>query len=175
MFSLWIDLAPGSGHPAPVKIFLMRHAAAVQPETGISDGHRFLTRAGRDSVRAVGRTLREAGVELDVIVTSPLVRAVQTAELLADSTDYLGEIASHAAFTPGVHPQVTIERLTVYPDARSVAIVGHEPCMSDLAAFIVGQPGFAPFRQAQVCLFEDRKPVWKLHPEALQFQDLFVP
>ena len=153
----------------------MRHAAAVQAETGISDGHRSLTRAGRDSVRAVGRVLREASVAFDVLVTSPLVRAVQTAELLADATDYLGEIASHAAFTPGAHPRITLERLAVYPEARSIAIVGHEPCMSDLAAFIVAQPGFAPFRQAQVCLFEDRKPVWKLHPEALQFQDLFIP
>lgn len=155
-----------------VKIYLVRHAAATSPGPGISDAHRFLTRAGRDSCRAVGRMLREADIEFDAIVTSPLVRAVQTAELLADAVNYVGEIASHTAFTPGAHPKIAVEE--ILSRGSSVAVVGHEPCQSNLAAFIVGRPGFAPFRLGQMCLFEDRAPIWKIHPEALQFQDLFT-
>lgn len=158
------------GHPGWVKIYLMRHGAAAPPGSGLGDAHRYLTRAGRQTCRAVGRALREAGIEFDAIVSSPLLRAAQTAELLADAVDYLGEIPSHAAFTPGAHPKVAVEEIAARGTA--VAVVGHEPYLSDLAAFIVGRPGFAPFRQAQMSLFDDRKSVWMLHPEALQFQDL---
>lgn len=114
--------------------------------------------------------LREAGVVFDAVVTSPLIRAVQTAELMADAVNYLGTIESHVAFNPGAHPRLAVQELL--NRGSSVAVFGHEPTMSELAAFLVGQPGFAPFRKAQVSYFEDRKPVWKLHPEALQFEDL---
>ncbi|MEM9493488.1 MAG: phosphoglycerate mutase family protein, partial [Myxococcota bacterium] len=67
-----------------MKLYLIRHSNAVDAGDGISDGHRFLSAEGRTRCREVGRVLREAGVTLDAVVTSPLVRAVQTAELLAD-------------------------------------------------------------------------------------------
>ena len=117
----------------------MRHGAAAPPGRGLSDGHRYLTREGRQTCRAVGRALREAGIEFDAIVSSPLLRAAQTAELLADAVDYLGEIQSHVAFTPGAHPKVAVEEIVTRGSA--VAVVGHEPYLSDLAAFIVSRPG----------------------------------
>jgi phosphohistidine phosphatase len=156
-----------------VKIYLIRHAAAVDPGQGVSDTHRYLTAAGRHTCRQVGRLLRETGVQFDAMVTSPLVRAVQTAEILADAVDYLGTIESHTAFTPGAHPRVACKE--ILERGSAVAVVGHEPGLSDLAAFLVGQPGFAPFRKTQVSCFEGRQALWKLNPESMRLEDLIIP
>lgn len=145
----------------------------MEPGPGVTDTHRYLTTYGRQTCRQVGRLLRETGVQFDAMVSSPLVRAMQTAELLADAVDYLGVIESHTAFTPGSHPSVACKEILAR--GSSVAVVGHEPCMSDLAAFLVGQPGFAPFRKAQVSFFDNRQPIWKLNPESMQLEDLPIP
>lgn len=159
------------GTLARVKVYLIRHAPAIEPAPGIDEAHRYLTLEGRQTCRQVGRVLRESSVGFDMMVTSPLMRAVQTAELLADAIDYLGVIASQPAFSPGASPRVAIEHI-LRSGAGAVAVVGHEPSISALAAFLVGQPGFSPFRKGQVCLFEHRKPVWRLHPDALQLEPL---
>lgn len=140
------------------------------PGQDIDEAHRFLSAEGRQKCRQVGRVLRENGVVFDAVVTSPLMRAVQTAEILADAVDYLGVIESHLAFSPGTLPRIAMEH--ILQRGASVAVVGHEPGISDLAAFLVGRPGFAPFRTAQVSLFEDRQPVWRLHPDSLQLEVL---
>ncbi|HRI53413.1 MAG TPA: histidine phosphatase family protein, partial [Pseudomonadota bacterium] len=62
-----------------MKVYLIRHGHAVDESGTISDEQRYLTKKGRKTVREVGRVLKEAGVELDAVLTSPLVRAVQTA------------------------------------------------------------------------------------------------
>lgn len=149
----------------------MRHSDAISPGSGVPDTYRYLTGRGRRKCREVGRVLREqAKVSFDAIVSSPLVRAMQTAELIADAVDYLGVIESHTSFAPGAMPGVTCKELLKRGD--SVLLVGHEPTMSALGAFLVGNPGFAPFRTGQVSLFDDRKSIWRLHPEALQLEDL---
>ncbi len=156
-----------------MKVYLIRHAAAVAEGPGLPDSYRYLSAEGRTTCRQVGRLLREAGVQFDHVVTSPLVRAVQTGELIADAVDYLGVVESSAAFTPGAHPGIACQELL--QRGRSVALVSHAPTISQIAAALVGQPGFAPFRQGQVCHFDSRKPVWRIHPLALQFEDLHIP
>ncbi|WP_428268098.1 phosphohistidine phosphatase SixA [Haliangium sp.] len=158
-----------------MKIYLMRHGAAVEAREGIPDPYRYLSADGRQSCREVGRLLREAEVGFGAALSSPLTRAIQTAELIADAIDYLGVIESHAGLLPGAQPQVVAADILRRADAEAVAVFGHEPTISALAAYLIGQPGFAPFRTAQVCLLEDRKPVWKIRPDALQFQDLHIP
>lgn len=151
----------------------MRHADAVPADFDMPDDYRHLSERGRTTCRQVGRLLREAGVHVDAVITSPLVRAVQTAELMADALDYLGAVESHVTLRPDASPRVACMELV----SRGVDLlaVSHAPNVSSIAAFLVGQPGFAPFHTAQVCLFDARKPIWKLHPEALQFQDLHIP
>ena len=165
-----VDTTAHGGHAGAVKIYVMRHSDAVRPGTGVPDTYRYLTEHGRRKCREVGRLLREAGVTFDAVCTSPLVRAVQTAELIADAVDYLGTVESNTVFAPGTMPDVTCKALL--QRGQSVLLVGHEPNMSSLAAFLAGTPGFAPFRTGQVSLFHRRKPMWKLHPDALQFEDL---
>jgi phosphohistidine phosphatase len=156
-----------------VKVYLIRHSYAVDEDVGIIDAHRHLSARGRQVARAVGAALAAEQVALDAILTSPLVRATQTAELIADAVDYLGVIEAFAGLAPGSHPRRAAEALVARGGA--VAAIGHEPTISALGAFLIGREGFAPLRPCQVALVEDARPVWTLHPDVLRIEPLHAP
>lgn len=139
-----------------MNIYLVRHGEAVSEDDAGSDRDRWLNANGREAVRILGRLLRETNVEPDAIVCSPLPRATQTAELLAQSLDYLGVIASLRSLEPAAQPARAAAALSAY--GRSVIVVGHEPSISMLGAHIIGRPSFPPFRTAQCCFLEHSKP-----------------
>lgn len=156
-----------------MRVYIIRHASAVQEGPGISDEMRYLTQSGREDCRVVARLLREEGHSFEAVFTSPLVRAVQTAELIADGVDFLGEVRSFFGLRPGSHPRAVAEEVNKV--GGSVCLVGHAPDVSNIGAYLVGQPGFVPFRTGQVCLIENGAPVWKLRADARQYEDLFIP
>jgi len=148
-----------------VRIFLIRHAHAIDEGARLGDEQRYLTDKGRQVARAVGRALRAQGVVVDAVLTSPLVRAVQTAELIAQALEHAGAVEVLSSLAPGVPSRVVAADLGTR--AGAVALVGHEPNMSALGAMLVGRPGFPPFKKAQVMLVEDGRAVWSLDPETL--------
>lgn len=156
-----------------MRVYLIRHGHAVDAEGPLADEQRYLTKKGRKTVREVGRVLQEAVGELDAVLTSPLVRAVQTAELIAERLDFLGIIEALPALVPGVPPRIAAAELTSRGSA--VAVVGHEPGISMLCAYLAGRPSFPPLQKAQVVLIEDGKPAWFIHPETLERRHLMVP
>src|SRR5262245_26615970 len=85
-----------------MEIFLIRHAQAVDKGAPVEDGHRPLTRRGRRDARKLGKVLLKKGVGLQAIVTSPLVRAVETAELVAVSLEFDDELD----VAPELRPQI---------------------------------------------------------------------
>jgi phosphohistidine phosphatase len=155
-----------------VKVFIIRHGHAVDESPQLDDGQRYLSKKGRKGVRAVGRALREAGVEFDAILTSPLVRAVQTAELLAESLDFLEVIEVLPSLQPGVPPRVAAAELA--SRGVRVAVVGHEPGLSFLGGYLCGRPSFPPLRKGQVSLVEDGKPCWFINPDTLERERLLL-
>jgi phosphohistidine phosphatase len=155
-----------------VRIFLVRHGDAVPEEDAGSDRDRWLTPKGREAVRVLGKLLREQGVNLDAILCSPLPRAVQTAELLAASLDYFGSIASRRSLEPAAQPRVAAAELSAA--GRSVLIVGHEPSISSLGAYLLGIPAFPQFRTAQCKVIENGKPTWTARADQDQVQPYFV-
>jgi phosphohistidine phosphatase len=167
---LRVDSGAATSHAARVKIYLVRHAEAVSAGLDRTDAHRHLSASGRSTCRGVGRLLREAEVSFDVVLTSPLVRAVQTAELVSEGVGYLGVIEAHVGLSPGAQPEVIAGELLARDGA--VAVFGHEPSISALAAYLSGRPSFASFLPGQVCYLDSHQPVWKLNPDALQIQDL---
>jgi phosphohistidine phosphatase len=135
-----------------MKLYVMRHGPAEeQAESGV-DGDRALTAAGRKRVRNVARALLEAGEAPLYMATSALVRAVQTAEIVALTTN-LGEldgiVTVRRELAPGGAAATFVRRLAS-EGRRRVMIVGHEPELSDLVSALAGAPFGRPFEKAMV-------------------------
>ena len=155
-----------------MKIYLVRHGDAVPEDDAGSDRDRWLSDRGRGAARALGRLLRDQRVEPDAILCSPLPRAVQTAELLAASLDFLGAIASRRCFEPAAHPRIAAGEIAAA--GAVVVVVGHEPSISALGAFLLGRPSFPPLRTAQCFAIEDGKPTFTARADVDQVQPYFV-
>jgi phosphohistidine phosphatase len=155
-----------------MRIYLVRHAEAVPEEDAGSDRDRWLSPRGREAARVLGRLLREQRIEPDVIVCSPLPRAVQTAELVAASIDYLGPIASWRSLEPAAMPRMAAN--AVAAAGFSVVVVGHEPSISALGAYLMGRPSFPSFRTAQCFALESGKPTFTARADIDQVQPYFV-
>ena len=153
-------------------VYIIRHGHAIDEGPGLSDEARYLSKKGRKIVREVGRVLRSLGVEFDAILTSPLVRAVQTAELLAERTDFVEVIEALPSLAPGVTPRIAAGELA--SRGVHVAVVGHEPGLSMLGAYLTGRPSFPPLRKAQVSVVQDGKPLWFIHPETMEKERLLI-
>ncbi len=120
----------------------------------------------------LGRLLREQRIAPDMILSSPLPRAVQTAELLATSLDYLGTVTSLRCLEPAAHPRVATT--AIMAAGAVVIVVSHEPAISAIGAFVLGIPAFPQFRTAQCCAIEDGKPSFTARADIAQILPLFV-
>ena len=107
-------------------LYVVRHAWAEDPGPGIDDHARRLTKKGRKRFEKFIRQLRDGGLEVDLIATSPLVRARETAEIMAEVLDNEPPIAVVDALAPASNWQALVE-WTIEQDAARVAWVGHMP------------------------------------------------
>ncbi len=155
-----------------MRIYLCRHAHAVDEGPRLDDDSRYLTTKGRQVARAVGTKLRERGVELDAVLTSPLVRAVQTAELVAERLGFLGEIEALPQLAPGIPSRLVAAELPAR--GVSVGVFGHSPGISDLGAFLCSRPSFPGLKPGHCAVIEDGKPVFWVDPETLQLERLLL-
>ena len=142
-------------------VFLIRHAEAVDETLELRDPSRHLTAAGRDQARSLGDRLRWHDCEPTHIWTSPLVRAVQTAELVAAGLGAAVAIEVVPGLAPGESTRAVIAAIQALPAAASVVLVGHEPGMSGLAALILGEPDFAALAKAEAVRIVDGKLRWR--------------
>jgi phosphohistidine phosphatase len=110
------------------RLYLVRHAIAAErgPEWP-DDTQRPLTPRGVARMREAVRGLRALGVRPQVIATSPLVRAEQTARLLAAGLGGKPDLVTIPALAPGRDPGAVAAALAGLGDASPVALVGHEP------------------------------------------------
>lgn len=112
-------------------LYLLRHGTAEDsPAAGGGDGTRRLTERGRQKVRAAAAGMRALGLKFDVILTSPMARAAETAELVASS--FPGAIRPEVlpALGTSVSPFKTCAALKSYDRYETLMIVGHEPGLS---------------------------------------------
>jgi phosphohistidine phosphatase len=134
-----------------MKLYVMRHGPAEDHSDSGADGDRALTVAGRDRVRAVAKALYDQGEAPAHIVTSPLVRAVQTAEIVALVTklfDRDGTVEVRRAIAPG-GDGAQLALAFAMEARRRVMLVGHEPDLGTLVSRLVGPFGRA-FEKAMV-------------------------
>jgi phosphohistidine phosphatase len=131
-----------------MKLILVRHAIAEDQEefarTEQPDDLRPLTDAGRSRMKRAARGLQAVVDQLDLIATSPLTRAVQTAEILGKE---YGKVAVVVAESLAPHRQFDefLTWLGQLDDVDTVAAVGHEPHMSSLASWLLTGSGTSFF------------------------------
>lgn len=120
-----------------VKLLLVRHAEAVASGTGgVADDERPLTPRGKASFRKAARGLARISTRPDVLLTSPLPRARMTAEIAARAFTRIKPTIEPALAHGGV--DAIVAALKNHPLRATVALVGHEPGLSDLLARLVG-------------------------------------
>jgi phosphohistidine phosphatase len=124
-----------------MNLLIIRHAKAVEKDAPANDAHRPLTGRGRRDAHEIGRLLRDAEVKLDALVTSPLVRAVETATLVAVGLEFDEGLDVAPELATGRHPQAVVEEVLLPRAALDeVAIVGHEPQLSALLGALLRAP-----------------------------------
>jgi phosphohistidine phosphatase len=135
-----------------VKLYVMRHGPAEdQADSGV-DGDRALTETGRERVRDVGKVLLDGGEGPLEVLTSSLVRAVQTAEIVANVTklgERYGRVRVRSELAPG-GAGAQLARQLASDGHRRVMLVGHEPDLSALVSTLLGAPLGRPFDKAMV-------------------------
>jgi phosphohistidine phosphatase len=123
-----------------MQLYLCRHGEAVDAGGDISDEMRWLTVGGRQEVARVGELLRAQGDIPSLILTSPLVRAVQTAAELALAVGYDRAVEVLPALAPKGRLGEVLRDLEGYgPQFKSVFLVGHEPQMGEWTATLLGR------------------------------------
>ena len=119
-----------------MNLYLLRHGIAVSAEETAPDGERPLTAKGIKRMRKAARGLRRLGLDFDAILTSPLARARQTADIVAAA---LG-LESHLTVVEALQPNCSVEELLAslsdYQHRKHLLLVGHEPLLSGTAAFL---------------------------------------
>ncbi len=121
-------------------LFLVRHAKSSWAEADLGDRERPLAERGRRDAPAMGRHLHKLGARVDLMVSSPALRALSTARLLARQLGYpRREIAVEERLYPGTPAQLlrVIHRLETR--LRHVMLIGHNPGMSELAHGFAGE------------------------------------
>ena len=123
-----------------MNLYLIRHAEAVPlGESGITeDAARPLTATGQAQVKSLASGLKHQGIYPTVVLASPLLRSRQTAEgLVAEFAAPAPEVRICEDLAPGGKRR-RISRCVKDLGAESVALVGHEPDLSELAAWLIG-------------------------------------
>lgn len=138
-----------------IDVYLIRHAIAEQRGPAWpDDSKRPLTAEGIARMRRVVRGLAALDVVIDVVFTSPYQRARQTADLIAEGLSPRPPVVEVAQLAPSTRIGEMLAALPVRPRQRSIALVGHEPSMSELAARLLGTREAVPFKKGAVCCVE---------------------
>ncbi len=144
-----------------MQVFLVRHAEASPETIAIRDPHRPLTAHGRTQARALGDRLRWHDCVPTLVWASPLVRAVQTAELVVAGIQH--EVT--VDISPMLAPDGSVRELTIalkaLPPSAVVLLVGHEPSLSAIGAVLVGATDFEALDKACAARIDDATVRWR--------------
>ncbi len=135
-----------------VQLFLIRHGVAEASGPGYpNDAKRPLTPHGLVQVRREARGLAQLDITFDEILTSPLARARQTADALAEGLPSHPRVVSTDVLAPGARYAAVIEELGRQQGHARLGLVGHEPDLGQLAARLLGLRAPLEFKKGAVC------------------------
>jgi phosphohistidine phosphatase len=136
-----------------LNIYFVRHGRAEEQREGLPDGDRQLTDAGRRQLRAAAPLWRRLNLRPDAVLSSPLARARQTAELLVEGIGSSRAAEVDARLGPGARWSDFAQALADRGDKRRVALVGHEPDLS-LTILLLAGGGAVRMRPGGVACIE---------------------
>jgi len=137
---------------AMLELYLIRHGvAAERGKDWPEDAQRPLTPDGIARLRKSVHGLNAMGVGFDQIVTSPLVRTRQTADVVAEELEEHPPIAVSDALAPAGSTASVIQEITRHVRKPRLALVGHEPNLGELAAQLIGARTPLEFKKGGIC------------------------
>lgn len=144
-------------------ILLVRHSDAVEGGGGMDDAARWLSAGGRARARAAAQLLRGKGLRFDRFLTSPRVRAVQTAEIYAQVLGFRGPVEAlpELSFSePAADAARTLGALD-----GDVAAFGHMPTIAEIVQLLAGEPRPRALATSEAVWIEDGTVQFRLEPE----------
>jgi phosphohistidine phosphatase len=138
--------------PGPYELYFIRHGLAEERgDAWPDDAKRPLTDEGMSRMRKAARGLARLGVAIDIVLTSPLVRARQTAEIVAGELDPRPSLVNVESLTPGGSYAAVVADLDKHSRKTRIALVGHEPMIGELASKMIGSRHPIEFKKGAVC------------------------
>jgi phosphohistidine phosphatase len=141
-----------------MQLYIVRHGIAINREDPKSppDPDRYLTDDGVDKTKQVAKGVVSLGATADLLISSPYVRAMQTAEIFASALDYPKQkIRRTDLLLPGSEPTLFYRELAKDKHSATVFCFGHAPQLDDLIATAVGSKHhITALRKAGVVLLE---------------------
>lgn len=135
-----------------MKLYLLRHGIADHPDWTAPDSGRPLNVEGIDSLRKYGKRLTRWGVEPDLILHSPYVRARQTAEIVASGIDATSRLREEARAAPGFSLDRLARILEEHAAESSLMLVGHNPDFEEVASALIGGARIKFGKGAMCCI-----------------------
>src|ERR1035438_682928 len=164
-----------------MNLYLLRHGIAAEPEAAgfKPDSERPLPARGKDRLRTAAKAMAELGLSFNLILSSPFLRAKQTAEIIAKNFKLRKKLAFSEDLTPAGNPRLLIQQLNQFrPDPDNVLLVGHEPYLGQLIALLsAGNTSLEiDFKKGGLCKLEAEfllygrcaKLVWLLTPRQME-------
>jgi phosphohistidine phosphatase len=137
---------------AMLELYLIRHGVAEERgKDWPDDSQRPLTSEGIARLQKAARGLNAIDVSFDQIVTSPLVRTRQTADVFSQELKSKPPIVTSDALAPAGTPPAVIQEITKHVRKAKVALVGHEPNLGELAALLIGARNSLEFKKGGIC------------------------
>jgi phosphohistidine phosphatase len=134
------------------ELYFIRHGVAeARGDKWPDDSKRPLSADGMTRLRRGARGLANLGVTFDVVLTSPLVRTRQTADIVAGALEPRPPIVQTEALGPGATYQGVLAELEKQSRRTRIALVGHETSIGEIAARFAGSRHPFPFKKGAVC------------------------
>ncbi len=156
-------------------LYFLRHGQAGNREDWHGDdSQRPLTVEGKRRMKREAATIWKLGLPLDIIISSPLVRASQTAEIVAKARGATARLITDDRVGPGFGPTHLATIVAEHRGARGLMLVGHEPDFSETIGHVTGGGGLTMKKGALACV-EMKDPaslkgtlVWLIPPKVLE-------
>ncbi len=141
-----------------MELLLLRHGKAAPHGEARADAGRELVAKGIQQSQACGKYLLATDLLPEIVLTSPLLRARQTADHFCQSAKLPGPVIQ-SWLAAGMHPDLALRELASFSDFKRICIVGHEPDFSSLIAWVTSSEGGAiEMRKGAIALLELRPP-----------------